>query len=80
MATLQGGRFVPIPFRDMLDPATGKIRVRRVDIASEASRTLWTDMIIAAYRFYRRSYQRRRPSRVLSFYAYFLLSVGHRNH
>jgi ATP-dependent phosphofructokinase / diphosphate-dependent phosphofructokinase len=45
MATIQGGRFVPIPFRDMIDRATGKIRVRRVAIASEASQTRWVDVI-----------------------------------
>ena len=32
--SMQGGRFVPIPFRDMLDPQTGRARVRLVDITS----------------------------------------------
>ncbi|HEV2357325.1 MAG TPA: diphosphate--fructose-6-phosphate 1-phosphotransferase [bacterium] len=35
MVTVQGDRLVPIPFRDIMDPATGRIRVRRVDVESE---------------------------------------------
>jgi len=34
MVSLQGGHFVPIPFARMLDPVTGKTRVRMVDIHS----------------------------------------------
>ena len=34
MITLQGGAFVPIPFEEMLDPETGRTRVRMVDIGS----------------------------------------------
>jgi 6-phosphofructokinase 1 len=34
MISLQGGQFVPIPFREMLDPVTGRTRIRQVDIAS----------------------------------------------
>ena len=34
MVSLQGGHFVPIPFREMLDPQTGKARIRMVDIDS----------------------------------------------
>jgi ATP-dependent phosphofructokinase / diphosphate-dependent phosphofructokinase len=34
MVSMQGGRFVPIPFDKMLDPATGRTRVRLVDISS----------------------------------------------
>jgi 6-phosphofructokinase 1 len=45
MATIQGGRFVPIPFREMIDPGTGRIRVRYVDMASEAYQTLHAYMI-----------------------------------
>ena len=45
VATIQGGRLLPIPFRDLLDPATGKIRVRYADIHSEAYRTLHAYMI-----------------------------------
>jgi 6-phosphofructokinase 1 len=31
MASIQDGRFVPIPFDTMLNPDTGRTRVRRVD-------------------------------------------------
>jgi 6-phosphofructokinase 1 len=34
MISMQGGHFVPIPFKDMLDPATGRTRVRLVDVTS----------------------------------------------
>jgi ATP-dependent phosphofructokinase / diphosphate-dependent phosphofructokinase len=34
MVSMQGGHFVPIPFADLLDPETGRTRVRLVDIAS----------------------------------------------
>jgi 6-phosphofructokinase len=34
MISMQGGRFVPIPFKDMLDPATGHTRVRLLDTSS----------------------------------------------
>jgi 6-phosphofructokinase 1 len=34
MISMQGGRFVPIPFSALLDPATGRARVRLVDIHS----------------------------------------------
>ena len=45
MATIQGGRLVAIPFEDLLDDRTGKIRVRYADIHSEAYRTLHAYMI-----------------------------------
>jgi ATP-dependent phosphofructokinase / diphosphate-dependent phosphofructokinase len=45
MATIQGGRFVPIPFAEMIDPGTGRIRVRHVDMTSEAYQTLHAYMI-----------------------------------
>ncbi|HYN06614.1 MAG TPA: diphosphate--fructose-6-phosphate 1-phosphotransferase [Vicinamibacterales bacterium] len=32
--SMQGGHFVPIPFSEMLDPDTGRTRVRLVDISS----------------------------------------------
>jgi ATP-dependent phosphofructokinase / diphosphate-dependent phosphofructokinase len=35
MVTLVDGRFEPMPFSEMLDPATGRTRVRLVDVASE---------------------------------------------
>jgi 6-phosphofructokinase 1 len=34
MISMQGGRFVPIPFDTMLDPETGRARIRLVDIHS----------------------------------------------
>ena len=34
MVSMQAGKFVPIPFENMLDPKTGRARVRRVDISS----------------------------------------------
>jgi 6-phosphofructokinase 1 len=34
MISMQGGRFVPIPFSDMIDAQTGRTRIRLVDIAS----------------------------------------------
>jgi 6-phosphofructokinase 1 len=45
MVTIQAGRLVPIPFGLMLDPKTGKIRVRYVDIESEMYQTLAAYMI-----------------------------------
>jgi 6-phosphofructokinase len=34
MVSIQNGEFVPVPFGNMLDPTTGRTRVRRVDPAS----------------------------------------------
>jgi len=34
MISMQGGHFVPVPFSEMIDGATGRTRVRLVDIAS----------------------------------------------
>ena len=34
MISMQGGHFVPIPFAELMDPATGRTRVRMVDIHS----------------------------------------------
>jgi 6-phosphofructokinase 1 len=34
MVSMQGGQFVPIPFAKMIDPATGRTRVRLVNITS----------------------------------------------
>ena len=45
MVTIQAGRLVPIPFGLMLDPKTGKVRVRYVDVESEAYQTLAAYMI-----------------------------------
>jgi 6-phosphofructokinase 1 len=34
MVSIQGGQFVPIPFSQLIDPATGRARVRLVDVHS----------------------------------------------
>jgi ATP-dependent phosphofructokinase / diphosphate-dependent phosphofructokinase len=34
MVSMQGGRFVPVPFETMIDPDTGRTRVRSVDVTS----------------------------------------------
>jgi len=34
MISMQGGQFVPIPFSQLIDPVTGRTRVRPVDIAT----------------------------------------------
>src|SRR4029453_2470975 len=34
MISIQGGRFVPIPFDTMIDPETGRTRVRSVAVSS----------------------------------------------
>ena len=34
MVSLQGGHFVPIPFAELLDPKTGKAKIRMVDVHS----------------------------------------------
>lgn len=36
MVSIQNGRFIPIPFEQILDPATGRTRVRMVDVESES--------------------------------------------
>ena len=45
MVTIQAGRLVPVPFGLMLDPKTGKVRVRYVDVDSEMYQTLWAYMV-----------------------------------
>jgi 6-phosphofructokinase 1 len=45
MITIQAGRLVPIPLGLMLDPKTGRIRVRYVDVDSEMYQTLAAYMI-----------------------------------
>jgi 6-phosphofructokinase 1 len=45
MVTIQGGRLVPVPFRELLDPGTGRVRLRYADVSSEAYRTLYAYMI-----------------------------------
>ena len=36
MVSIQDGRFTPIPFKQMVDPVTGRTRVRMVDIHSQS--------------------------------------------
>ncbi len=45
MVTIQGGRLVTVPFAEMLDPKTGRIQVRYVNIHSESYRTHLAYMI-----------------------------------
>ncbi len=45
MVTIQGGRLVPVPFQEMLDSRTGRVRVRYVDISSDSYRTHLAYMI-----------------------------------
>ena len=45
MVTIQGGRLVTVPFQEMLDSRTGRVRVRYVDISSESYRTHLAYMI-----------------------------------
>jgi 6-phosphofructokinase 1 len=45
MITIQAGRLVPIPFGLLLDPKTGKIRVRYVDVESEMYQTIHAYMV-----------------------------------
>jgi 6-phosphofructokinase 1 len=35
LISIQNGRFKPVPFADIVDPATGRMRVRMVDIDSD---------------------------------------------
>jgi ATP-dependent phosphofructokinase / diphosphate-dependent phosphofructokinase len=34
VVSLQGGHFVPVPFRDLIDSATGRTRIRLIDVTS----------------------------------------------
>ena len=45
MVTIQAGRLVPVPFGEMINPETGRIRVRYVDVGSEAYQTLAAYMV-----------------------------------
>jgi len=35
MVSFDNGRFTPMPFKDLIDPTTGRTRVRMVDVQSE---------------------------------------------
>ena len=41
LVTRQSGRIVPVPFADIVDPATGRARVRAVDIGSDSYRNAY---------------------------------------
>ncbi|MGH7299595.1 MAG: 6-phosphofructokinase [Candidatus Rokuibacteriota bacterium] len=45
MATIQAGRVVPVPFAELMDPDTGRIRVRYLDVESEWYQTQYAYMI-----------------------------------
>ncbi|MBY0249339.1 MAG: 6-phosphofructokinase [Nitrospiraceae bacterium] len=45
MVSIQDGRFTPIPFKQMLDPGTGRAKVRMVDIGSQSYQTARQYMI-----------------------------------
>jgi 6-phosphofructokinase 1 len=45
IVTVQADRFVPLPFSDLVDARTGRLRVRYVDTSSEAYRMLAAYMI-----------------------------------
>jgi len=45
MVTIQAGRLVPVPFGLLMDPRTGRVRVRYVDVESEMYKTLAAYMI-----------------------------------
>ena len=45
MVTMENGRFVPVPLLEMIDPGTGRPRVRLVDVASDRYRIARTYMI-----------------------------------
>lgn len=45
MVTIQGGKLIPVPFKEMIDAETGRIRVRYVDVHSESYQTLYAYMI-----------------------------------
>ncbi len=36
MVSIQDGRFMPIPFKEMVDPASGRARVRMVDVTAQS--------------------------------------------
>ena len=45
MVTVQGGRLVPIPFEDLVEPESGKTKVRLVDVNGEGFRVARAYMI-----------------------------------
>jgi len=45
MISIQAGRLAPLPFERLLDPATGRARIRYVDLDSEMYRTMLAYMV-----------------------------------
>jgi 6-phosphofructokinase 1 len=45
MASVQNGKFIPIPFPEMIDPKTGRTRIRMVDTGSDTFKVLQGFMI-----------------------------------
>jgi len=45
LVTLQGDTFVPVPFRELIDAKTGRLRARHVDVKSAAYQMLAAYMI-----------------------------------
>jgi 6-phosphofructokinase len=45
LVSIQDGRFRPLPFKDIMDPATGRMRVRMVDIESDRYKIARTYML-----------------------------------
>jgi 6-phosphofructokinase 1 len=45
MVSIQDGRFVPIPFKQMVDPASGRAKVRMVDVTAQSYRIAHQYMI-----------------------------------
>src|SRR4029079_8283618 len=45
LVSIQRGRFVPVPFAQIMDPVTGRMRVRMVDISSDRYKIARTYML-----------------------------------
>jgi ATP-dependent phosphofructokinase / diphosphate-dependent phosphofructokinase len=45
LVSIQDGRFKPLPFKDIMDPSTGRMRVRMVDIESDRYKIARTYML-----------------------------------
>jgi len=45
LISIQNGRFKPVPFRDIMDPETGRMRVRMVDLESDRYKIARTYML-----------------------------------
>jgi len=45
LISMQQGRFKPVPFEEIMDPRTGRMRVRMVDVASDRYRIAYAYML-----------------------------------